>query len=76
MRESDGNYYLTSRLTGARHFVPQTRDTIVDNGRINPLTQEPLYSAKASYAMGRATATRRPASGRSRPVREQGLQPL
>ncbi|MFN0059690.1 MAG: hypothetical protein ACKVX7_14630 [Planctomycetota bacterium] len=61
VREADGSYILTSRLTGARHYVPQTRDVVVDSGRINPLTQEPVYSAKASYAMGRADGD--PANG-------------
>jgi hypothetical protein len=53
VKESDGHYYLTSKLTGARHYVVQVRDSVVDNGRVNGLTQQPLYSAKASYAMGR-----------------------
>ncbi|MGQ0614489.1 MAG: hypothetical protein ACT4PV_12205 [Planctomycetaceae bacterium] len=52
-RESDGHVYLTSRLDGRRHFVPQTRDLVVDSGKTNPFTGEPLYSPKASYAMGR-----------------------
>ncbi len=52
-RDSRGNYWLRSKLTGAVHYVPQTRDTVVDSGRTNPLTGAPLYSAKASYAMGR-----------------------
>jgi hypothetical protein len=51
--ESDGHYYLTSRLTGNRHFVPQVRDIVVDSGKVNPLTSQPLFSAKGSYAMGR-----------------------
>jgi hypothetical protein len=51
--EGDGNYWLYSRLDGRRHFVPQTRDTVVDSGKLDPLTDQPLYSAKASYAMGR-----------------------
>jgi len=52
--EADGNYYLTSRLTGNRHYIPQTRDTVVDNGKVDPFTNDPVYSVKASYAMGRA----------------------
>ncbi|NJN14677.1 MAG: cytochrome c3 family protein [Planctomycetes bacterium] len=52
-READGNYYLTSRLDGRRHYIPQTRDTIFDSGARNPFTDEAVYSAKASYAMGR-----------------------
>jgi len=52
-READGNLYLTSRLTGKKHFIPQTLDTIVDSGKRNPFTNQAIYSAKASYAMGR-----------------------
>ncbi|MEM7233306.1 MAG: hypothetical protein AAF517_14105 [Planctomycetota bacterium] len=54
VRESDGNFYLTSRLTGRRHYVPQTRDVVVDNGKVNPLTNQVIYNAKASFSMGRA----------------------
>lgn len=55
VRENDGHYYLTSKLTGARHFVPQTRDTVVDSGVENPLEPgEFVYTQRASYAMGRA----------------------
>ncbi|MCB9892611.1 MAG: hypothetical protein H6833_13245 [Planctomycetes bacterium] len=50
---ADGHLYLTSRLTGKRHFVRQTKDTVVNSGAKNPFTQEALYSALASYAMGR-----------------------
>ena len=52
-RDENGNLYLTSRLTGNRHYVPQTLDTIVDSGQTNPFTGEPIYSERASYAMGR-----------------------
>jgi len=52
-KESDGNYYLTSRLTGKKHFIVQTHDVIVDTGRKNPFTQQPVYNVRASYAMGR-----------------------
>jgi hypothetical protein len=51
--EADGNYYLYSRLTGAKHFVPQTKDVVVNNGKMNPFTMQPIYDAKGSYAMGR-----------------------
>ncbi|MEQ8767070.1 MAG: hypothetical protein RL885_24375 [Planctomycetota bacterium] len=53
VREADGNFYLTSRLTGKRHYVSQTRDVIVDSGKVNPFTQEPIFTTKGSYAMGR-----------------------
>jgi len=51
--DDDGNYYLTSRLTGNRHYLPQTRDTVVDTGAEDPFTSRPVYSPFASYAMGR-----------------------
>jgi len=51
--EEDGHYYLYSRLTGKKHFIPQTRDTTVDSGKTNPFSGAALYSVKASYAMGR-----------------------
>jgi len=53
VKESDG-YYLYSRLTGDRHYLPQTRDTVVDTGVIHPVRSTPIYSDLASYAMGRA----------------------
>lgn len=56
-RGTDGLYYLKSRLTGNTHVVPQTRDSVVDTGRVHPVTSEPFYSAKASYAMGRVDAS-------------------
>lgn len=49
-----GEVWLKSKLTGALHYVPQTRDTVVDSGALHPETDEPLYSVKASFAMGRA----------------------
>ena len=52
-RDAAGAVYLRSRLTGNIHFVPQTRDTVVDNGLLNPMSGQPIYNAKASYAMGR-----------------------
>jgi hypothetical protein len=52
-RESDGHLYLYSRLTGNKHYVPQTRDTIVDSGVNDPIGGGPVYSPAASYAMGR-----------------------
>ncbi|MCI0504628.1 MAG: Ig-like domain-containing protein [Gammaproteobacteria bacterium] len=53
-RDPSGNFYLISRLDGQRHYIPQTRDTIINNNKINPSTNQLVYSAKASYAMGRA----------------------
>ena len=60
-RDSSGNYWLRSRLTGALHYVVQTRDVTVNTGRVHPTAGTPLYSAKASYAMGRADGD--PATG-------------
>jgi hypothetical protein len=57
VKDADGNYWLTSRLTGRRHYLPQTRDTIVDSGKVHPDTQRPIYTDAASYAMGRAGGT-------------------
>ena len=59
--DAQGDYYLTSRLTGQRHYVVQTRDVVVDSGKLNPLTGDEVYSEKASYAMGRADGS--PATG-------------
>ncbi|MCB9879063.1 MAG: hypothetical protein H6835_15820 [Planctomycetes bacterium] len=52
-RDTAGNYWLTSKLDGRRHFIVQTRDVVVDNGKTNPITEQPIYSQRASYAMGR-----------------------
>lgn len=49
-----GNVWLKSRVTGNLHFVPQTRDTVVSNNKVNPLTGETIYNERASFAMGRA----------------------
>jgi hypothetical protein len=53
-RDANGNYFLTSRVNGTKHYVPQTLDTIVNSNKQNPLTQRLVYNPKASYAMGRA----------------------
>lgn len=53
VREAPGVYYLTSKLDGVRHYVPQTRDAVVDSGKTHPVSGAELYSAAASYAMGR-----------------------
>ena len=52
--ESDGNYYMYSKLTGAKHYVSQTLDTVVDSGKTNPFTGDSVYTDMASYAMGKA----------------------
>jgi hypothetical protein len=53
VRENDGNYYLYSKLTGAKHWVSQTKDVIVNSGKSNPFTSQPVFNPKASFAMGR-----------------------
>lgn len=53
----DGRYWLKSRLTGAVHYLPQTRDTSVNSGKTHPVTNQPIYDANASYAMGRIDTT-------------------
>ncbi len=53
VKESDGNYYLYSKLTGVKHYVSQTKDVVVNSGKSNPFTSQPVYNARASYAMGR-----------------------
>jgi hypothetical protein len=55
-RAANGSYFLRSRLDGAIHYVPQTKDTVADNGKLHPTTNQPIYNAKASYAMGRVDA--------------------
>lgn len=53
-RDANGDYWLVSRVNGQRHYIPQTKDVVVQNNKRNPLTQRLLYNPKASYAMGRA----------------------
>jgi hypothetical protein len=65
-------FWLTSRLTGKRHYVRQTRDTIADNGRAHPVSGQRLYNAKASYAMGRCDGD--PANGTG-PNQTRGCTP-
>lgn len=52
--DSNGDYWLLSRVTGDRHYVPQTYDTTVNNQVTDPLTGLAVYSPLASYAMGHA----------------------
>ncbi len=53
-RDANGDYWLKSRLDGRIHYLSQTRDIVVDSGKNHPTTGEPLYSQRASFAMGRA----------------------
>ncbi len=52
-KDAQGYYYLIGKLDGKTHYVSQTMDTIVDNGRINTISKKKVYTPKASYAMGR-----------------------
>ncbi|HEX5051649.1 MAG TPA: hypothetical protein VFZ65_07760 [Planctomycetota bacterium] len=52
-RDSSGDYWLTSKLDGRRHYIRQVHDVIVDSGKIDPTTGQPVYTAMGSYAMGR-----------------------
>jgi hypothetical protein len=60
-KSANGEYYLKSRLTGAVHYIPQVKDTVQNSGKLHPQTNVPIYTAKASYAMGRVDAD--PANG-------------
>ncbi|MFK7739031.1 MAG: hypothetical protein AB8H80_01815 [Planctomycetota bacterium] len=51
--DGSGNYWLTSKVDGRRHYVSQTYDVIVNNGRVNPETEQPIYTQHGSFAMGR-----------------------
>ena len=52
-KEGEGQFFLTSRLNGERHYIKQTKDTVWNNGKIHPLTGETIFNERASYAMGR-----------------------
>ncbi len=52
-RDSSGNYWLTSKLDGRRHYIRQVRDVIVNSGKLHPVEGTPIYSAMGSFAMGR-----------------------
>lgn len=54
VRDTNGDVWLTSKLDGRVHFVPQTRDAVVDSGKIDPRDGQAIWSEIASYAMGRA----------------------
>ena len=55
-KDAQGYFYLIGKLDGLTHYLPQTMDTVVDNGRINTITKQKIYTPKASYAMGRDDA--------------------
>ncbi len=60
-RDGSGDYWLTSKLDGRRHYIRQVRDVIVDSGKVHPTTGEAIYTAMGSFAMGRDDAD--PATG-------------
>jgi hypothetical protein len=60
---SEGEYWLRGRIDGRPHYVPQTRDVVVQSNKIHPLTRQALYRPIASYAMGRADGDARTGIG-------------
>lgn len=52
--DANGDMWLTSRVTGNRHYIVQTYDTIRQNNKTNPQTGQLVYTPLASYAMGTA----------------------
>ena len=54
VQEDDGHVYLYSKLDGKKLYVPQTLDTIVDSGVVDPLGGGAVFSENASFSMGRA----------------------
>lgn len=54
-KDAQDNFWLISRVDQSRHYIPQTRDVVVQNqNKRHPLNQQLIYSPNASYAMGRA----------------------
>jgi hypothetical protein len=52
-RDGNGDFWLTSKLDGRRHYIRQVRDVIVDSGKLHPQTGEPIYTTMGSFAMGK-----------------------
>jgi len=52
-RDANGDFWLTSKLDGRRHYISQTRDVVVDSGKLHPETGVPIYTKHGSFAMGR-----------------------
>lgn len=61
IKDPQDNFWLTSRVYGTLHYVPQTRDLTYNTNKAHPRTGNLLYSPKAAYAMGRINGT--PGSG-------------
>jgi hypothetical protein len=53
-KDPNGDLWLTSRLTGNKHYVVQTYDTIIQTNKSNPQTGQLVWTPEASYAMGTA----------------------
>lgn len=66
------DYFLYGKLDGVPRYVPQTLDTVVDSGRINVDSGLPVYTALASYAMGRADGNSATGTG---PRQTQAITP-
>jgi hypothetical protein len=49
----NGDAWLISRVDGQRHFLPQTKDVVYPNNKRNPISEQLVFNANASYAMGR-----------------------
>ena len=47
------NFFLRSRLDGSPHYVPQTRDTVVNTGKTHPVNATPIYSRRHRMPAGR-----------------------
>jgi hypothetical protein len=62
-KDAQGNYWLESRVDGRRLYLPQTRDVIVNNNKLNPLNGQAIYTAIGSYAMGRADGNAQTGTG-------------
>ncbi|MCB9679649.1 MAG: hypothetical protein H6737_31370 [Alphaproteobacteria bacterium] len=56
VRVDQASYWLTSKITGNVHYIPQVVDLVTPGSGIHPITNEPLYDADADLAMaGNAT---------------------
>jgi hypothetical protein len=53
VKDPNNNFWLTSRVYGTTHYVPQTRDLTYNTNKAHPRTGQLLFSPKAAYAMGR-----------------------
>ncbi len=62
-KDAAGDYWLVSRVSGQRHYIPQVHDVVVDNNKRNPLNSRLIYNPRASYAMGRADGNDRTGIG-------------